>query len=268
MVTTPRPRRHLPWLALSGAVAVLALAPLAGCGPSRIKCTPANCAGCCSADGECKQGNTFKECGVDGVLCVECSGGFACERNVCVSTASGGGGGATGGGGGASGGGSGGGATGGGSGGGAMGGGSGGGATGGGGGGATGGGGGSVTGGGGGATGGGSGGGATGGGGGSSPLLVSGVPVTISGALDSDALYLIVLPAGVSQLRIETTGGTGDVDLYLKFGTAPTPADIDEYSENFGNDELITVSSPQAGLWYLMAYGYEAFAGVTLTATW
>lgn len=252
MVSTPRPRRHLSWLALSGAVAVLALAPLAGCGPSRIKCTPANCAGCCTADNECKQGNTFKECGVDGVLCVECSGGFACERNVCVSTASGGGGG----------GGSGGGATGGGSGGGAMGGGSGGGATGGGGG-ATGGGGGSVTGGGGGATGGGSGGGS-----GSGPLLASGAPVTISGALESDALYLIVLPAGVSQLRIETTGGTGDVDLYLKFGTAPTPADIDAYSENFGNDELITVSSPQAGLWYLMAYGYEAFAGVTLTATW
>jgi hypothetical protein len=94
------------------------------------------------------------------------------------------------------------------------------------------------------------------------------VPVTIAGAFDSETLFLIQVAPGAQQLHITTTGGTGDVDLYLKFGTAPTPTDIDYYSEEFGNEEVITVSNPSAGFWYLMAYGYTAYSGVTLTATW
>lgn len=162
---------------LSLALSCFALFLGAGCGPSKPKCLPSNCGGCCDAKGECVAIPTALACGIRASTCVACVGDQVCLGGFCSGSnlggggGSGGGGGMTGGGGGVTGGGGGvtgggGGVTGGG--GGVTGG--GGGATGGGGGGATGGGGG-VTGGGGGVTGGGvgvtgGGGGVTGGGGG------------------------------------------------------------------------------------------------------
>ena len=146
------------------------------CGPTKPKCLPSNCAGCCDAKGECVALTSAQACGSRASACVACASDQICLGGFCSGTGFGGGsgggtgGGVTGGGtggGGAIGGGAGG-VTGGGTGGGVTGGGTGGGVTGGGtGGGATGGG----TGGGGaigGGAGGGTGGGATGGGGGSS----------------------------------------------------------------------------------------------------
>ncbi len=264
------------WLATAFA-ALAIFAPLASCGPAKIRCTVSNCSGCCDENDECVAGNTFAACGINGATCLTCPSGNACEVGVCTSTGAGGGGGSVGGGGGATGGGGGatgggGGATGGG--GGATGG--GGGATGGGGGGATGGGGGSV-GGGGGSTGGGGGsvgggGGSTGGGGGSSsvPALTSGQSVTSSGLSGDYDDYVINIPAGTAQLTIVSSGGTGDPDLYLMYNALPDPdfGDYDFISETNGTTESITVNNPTPGAWYLTVYGYLSYSNVTVTATW
>ena len=58
--------------------------------------------------------------------------------------------------------------------------------------------------------------------------LSSGVAVTgLSGALGSDAFYQIVVPSGQDSLEIATSGGTGDVDLYVKQGAQPTITSYD-----------------------------------------
>lgn len=98
--------------------------------------------------------------------------------------------------------------------------------------------------------------------------LVSNVPVSPLGApTGSSRTYKISVPAGSTSLKVVTSGGTGDADLYIKRGVTPSPSDIDFLSEAAGNAESISVPSPVAGDWYILLYGYEEYAGVSLTAT-
>jgi hypothetical protein len=90
----------------------------------------------------------------------------------------------------------------------------------------------------------------------------------ISGGTDDAVFYKITVPAGQAGLLIETAGGTGDCDLYVRFGAMPTLEDYDEISLNYENEERIKIVSPATGDWYLLLYGYDAFTGVSLTATY
>jgi len=98
--------------------------------------------------------------------------------------------------------------------------------------------------------------------------LSSGVPVTaISGAQDSQQVWRIDVPAGTDLLSINSSGGTGDVDLYARRGAVPTPAAYDCRSHTHGNSESCDFVNPGAGRWYVMLQGYASFAGVNLSAT-
>ncbi|GAB4333024.1 MAG: hypothetical protein Kow0089_01240 [Desulfobulbaceae bacterium] len=99
--------------------------------------------------------------------------------------------------------------------------------------------------------------------------LQNGVAVTgLSGAMDEALYYYITVPAGQKSLTVTTSGGTGDADLYVRFGALPTTSTYDERSWNWGNDETITITNPQSGDWYVLVHGYEAFAGLDLVATY
>jgi len=100
-------------------------------------------------------------------------------------------------------------------------------------------------------------------------LLTSGTPVTdISGAKNDRKYYRIVVPVGASQLAVTTSGGTGDVDLLLHFRDIPPVrgAHCGSVAED-SNIENCTFTSTPAGDYYIMLYGFEAYSGVTLTAT-
>ena len=100
-------------------------------------------------------------------------------------------------------------------------------------------------------------------------VLSNGVPVVgISGAQASERLYRIDVPAGQTNLAIQISGGTGDCDLYVKFGAAPTVGDYDYRPFLPGNDETVSVNNPAAGSWYVMLRGSSAYSGVTLVATY
>ena len=100
-------------------------------------------------------------------------------------------------------------------------------------------------------------------------LVVSGTPVSnLSGGEDSRRLYKIVVPAGQALLTVTTSGGTGDVDLYMRLGALPTLTDNDCFSIDVDNEELCEVPDPGAGDWYILLEGYERYDGVTLTATY
>ncbi|MGE5295495.1 MAG: pre-peptidase C-terminal domain-containing protein, partial [Solirubrobacterales bacterium] len=99
--------------------------------------------------------------------------------------------------------------------------------------------------------------------------LTNGVPVTnISAAQGGAKYYKIEVPSGQTKLEIAMSGGTGDADMYVKFGEVPTTSLYDYRPYLPGNDETVTVNNPTAGTWYIMLRGYQAFSGVTLLATY
>ena len=50
-----------------------------------------------------------------------------------------------------------------------------------------------------------------------------------------------------SILTFKVSGGSGDVDLYVKFGSVPTTTNSDFSSLRSGNNEVIIVPSPKTG---------------------
>jgi len=99
--------------------------------------------------------------------------------------------------------------------------------------------------------------------------LQNGVPVTpISGAQNSEKIYRIQVPAGQTNLEIASWGGTGDADLYVKFGARPTTTDYDYRPFLAGTDETVSVNNPTAGTWYIMLRGYSDYSGASLKATY
>ncbi|AUD61317.1 alkaline serine protease [Shewanella sp. Pdp11] len=98
--------------------------------------------------------------------------------------------------------------------------------------------------------------------------LTNGVPVTnLSGATATEALYKIVVPANC-QLNIATSGGTGDVDLYVKAGTVPTTTSYDCRPYKNGNNESCSITVTQAGTYHVMLRGYANYSGVQLSASY
>ncbi len=91
----------------------------------------------------------------------------------------------------------------------------------------------------------------------------------ISGASGSQKYYYYDAPAGLSKLEIKIAGGTGDCDLYVKYGSQPTTSSYNYRPYLSGNNETVAVNNPSSGRWYIMLRGYSAYSGVTLSvATW
>lgn len=73
------------------------------------------------------------------------------------------------------------------------------------------------------------------------------------------------LGAGYQTLTISTSGGTGDADLYVNFGTQPGTGTYQCRPYKNGNNEQCTISTPQAGTWHIGLQGYQAANNVTLS---
>lgn len=86
----------------------------------------------------------------------------------------------------------------------------------------------------------------------------------ISDAKGSSRLYRIDLPPSRKELTIQTYGGGGDVDIYLRYG-APPGVSWDARSIASGTQEYIRVSNPSTGSYYFTLYGAAAYTNVTLS---
>ena len=108
-----------------------------------------------------------------------------------------------------------------------------------------------------------------GGGGGTTTELQNNVGVTgVAAASGGDNDYFITVPTGASNLVMSISGGTGDADLYTKFGSAPTTSSYDCRPYKAGNSESCSVASPAAGKYYIKVHGYSSYSGVTVKASY
>ena len=99
--------------------------------------------------------------------------------------------------------------------------------------------------------------------------LSNGVAKTgLSGATGSQANFTLAVPAGATNLTFNMSGGSGDADLYVKFGSAPTTSSYDCRPYAGGNSESCPISSAQTGTYHVMIRGYSAYSNVSLVGSY
>ena len=89
----------------------------------------------------------------------------------------------------------------------------------------------------------------------------------LAGDTNSQVVYTIEVPAGVT-LNVSTSSGSGDADLYVKKGAAPSTTSYDCRPYKNGNNESCDLSSGTGGTYFIMLNGYNAYTGLTLTASY
>lgn len=95
--------------------------------------------------------------------------------------------------------------------------------------------------------------------------LTRGAARPISGAEDSVLEFYLDVPAGATNLSFRTSGGSGDLDLFVRrgqrVGNSPECT-----SQGFNNSEACDFASPAAGRYYVLVEGFEAYSGASLVA--
>ncbi|WP_338023451.1 M4 family metallopeptidase [Archangium primigenium] len=99
----------------------------------------------------------------------------------------------------------------------------------------------------------------------SNGTAVQGIAV---GTGDWSCTYRLTVPAGMASLSFDMSGGTGDADLYVKYGAVPNESAYDCRPFWGGSTENCTFTSPPAGIYYVKIYGYSEASGVSLKGTY
>lgn len=100
-------------------------------------------------------------------------------------------------------------------------------------------------------------------------VLSNNVPVSgLAGAASSELRYTLAVPSGASNLVFTTSGGSGDADLYVRLGSAPTTSTYTCRSNGGSNAETCTIAAPAAGTWHVLVRGYSAYSGLTLRGSY
>jgi len=89
----------------------------------------------------------------------------------------------------------------------------------------------------------------------------------LSGARYENLEYTMVVPSGASNVKFTINGGSGDADLFIKFGSKPTSSNYDCRPYISGNNETCNVND-NGGTYYIMINGYAAFSRLSLTGSY
>jgi len=99
--------------------------------------------------------------------------------------------------------------------------------------------------------------------------LENGVSVdNLSAGTGEELAFTMEVPAGSANLTFNMSGGSGDADLYVRFGSAPTTSTYDCRPYKSGNTESCSFTSPQTGTYHVMIRGYSSFSGVSLVGSY
>ncbi|MGO2012239.1 S8 family peptidase [Pseudoalteromonas sp.] len=86
----------------------------------------------------------------------------------------------------------------------------------------------------------------------------------LSGATNSKTFYTMQVPAGAKNVTFTMSGGSGDADLYVRAGSAPTTSSYDCRPYKNGNDEVCSIDNPAAGTYHVMLNAYQVYSNVSL----
>ena len=79
-------------------------------------------------------------------------------------------------------------------------------------------------------------------------------------------IFFFDLPHDVAWFEVETTGGTGDVDLYVQPGQPASPSNWRCRPYEWGNDEACLLNTQGNERWFITLDAYDEFSDVTLIA--
>ena len=101
------------------------------------------------------------------------------------------------------------------------------------------------------------------------PALSNGETVTnLSGSTGDEQFFSVTLPAGATNLVVQTAGPNGDADLYLRGGDLPTLTEYECRPYTAGSSETCSVSSPSFATYYIMVRAYASFSGLSLSVNY
>lgn len=92
------------------------------------------------------------------------------------------------------------------------------------------------------------------------------VETNLSGAQNTWKYFELNVPSGKSRLSVVMNGGSGDADLYVRFGSQPSTSTYNCRPYKNGNNESCSINNPSAGTWYIGVRGYQAYSGIRLEA--
>ena len=87
----------------------------------------------------------------------------------------------------------------------------------------------------------------------------------LAAATGGYSYHFVNLPAGVKQLTLTSSGGTGNADLYYGGGNWATTSSYQSKSTNTGNTETLTIDNPPSGWVYFSLAAAQGFSGVTVS---
>lgn len=99
--------------------------------------------------------------------------------------------------------------------------------------------------------------------------LANGIAKTgISGAAGSYRFWTMQVPSGASELQFTTSGYSGDADLYVKYGSAPTSTNYDCRANLGSTSETCRIAEAKAGTYHVMVNGWSAYSGMRLLGSY
>jgi hypothetical protein len=76
--------------------------------------------------------------------------------------------------------------------------------------------------------------------------------------------YRLEVPDDVTRLTFQTVGGSGDLDLYVKWNSLPTLSNYNGGSGSATSDESVIFLDPPAGTYYAGVYTYSPYLGSSI----
>jgi len=99
------------------------------------------------------------------------------------------------------------------------------------------------------------------------PLSAGETKTGLGGDKEQQLNFVLQSSGNNQRLQLNTSGGSGDVQLYVRTGTPPDLSQYDCKSAQSGNTESCSLFLSQPGTVYLRLLGQTQFSGVTLSAT-
>jgi serine protease len=90
----------------------------------------------------------------------------------------------------------------------------------------------------------------------------------LSGSSASETFFTLEVPTGATDLSFVMSGGSGDADLYVRYGSKPTTSTYDCRPWRSGNNETCDISNVQAGTYHVMLRGYSSYSDVNLLGSY